>query len=72
MTSVSFHLLGDTPKGYLFELLHSAYRTKKRGSVTNDDEIFDHVADVWCKRYRRFTREFISYYLKNRPCTLLE
>ena len=57
---------------YLFDLLHGVYREKNRGNVTNDDEIFDHVADVWFKRYRRFTREYVSYYLKTRPCTLLE
>jgi hypothetical protein len=60
---------------YLFDLLHSVYREKTNDCeifVINDNEIFDHVADVWFKRYRRFTREYVSHYLKTRPCTLLE
>ena len=56
---------------YLFDLLHGVYREKNRGNVTNDDEIFDHVADVWFKRYRRFTREYVSYYLKTSVFFLL-
>ena len=69
----SLHLLSDKEEGALFELLHSVYRTKKRGSVTNDDEIFDVVAGLWLERYpNSMNTDAISWHLKNRPCTLLE